>query len=199
MEVVSLRKFVILMTAIALVAFAAVALAASGKMKAMPGVYDPDKTKSVDASWQAKAGLPDAGNSNHGLVLVKSSPTPTNAAAGASLTGAEGEVVQSGASFGWDYKTGTYCGAGAPRMNLEATDGFHFLGGCANGTQSATPGATGWNRVRIDPTNPAQAFPVVAPGATIISVTLIQDEQGSALVDNILVNNNSPIQKPGNN
>ncbi len=195
-----MRRSVVIVVACTLaVGAVATALGASGKMKAMPGVFDPDKTKGVDAAWVAKAGLPDAGNSNHALVLEKSVPTPTNAAAGASVTGAEGETVVSGNSFGFDVKTGTYCGAGSTRFNLLASDGFHFMGGCANGTQSPNTPAPGWTRVRIDPTNPGQTFPVVTPGATIISVTLIQDEQGKAVLDNVLVNGNSLIGKPGNN
>ncbi len=53
-----------------------------------------------------------------------------------------------------------------------------------------------WFRVTFDLTNPAQAFPPVAPGATLVSVTLIQDEQGKSVLDNINVNGKR-IKKPG--
>jgi hypothetical protein len=166
----------------------------SGKVRAHPGTFDPDKTKSVSADWKPGTGLPDAGNSNHGLTLTKSSPTPTNAAAGASILGAEGAAADG--VFGFDYKNGGNCTGGSPRYNLEATDGFHFIGGCGNGT--ATPGpAPGWTTVRFDTQNPAQAFPVVAPGAKIVSLSIIADEQGSTIVDNLYINGPT-IEKPGN-
>jgi hypothetical protein len=194
-----MRRSLAVLAVASLTAFIVVAsaLAAGAKVKAMPGTYDPDKTGIVVAAWQAHAGLPDAGGSDHGLVLQKNGPTATNAAAGASIVGAEGQTVVPGPTFGWDYKNGGQCGAGSPRFNVQASDGFHFLGGCANSTQSAA--APGWTRVRIDPSNPAQAFPPIAAGATIQSVTLIVDEEGQVVVDNIVANGNAPIEKPGNN
>ena len=176
----------------------AAAVAAGSKMKADPVKYDPDKTGIIVAAWQAHTGLADAGGSDHELVLQKNGPTPTNAAAFAVITGAEGQTV-SGDPWGWDYKSSSYCGAGAPRFNVQASDGFHFLGGCTNSTQSPTPGAPGWTRVRIDPFNPTQAFPPIAAGATIQSVSIAFDEQGQGLIDNVVVNGGPKIQKPGNN
>ena len=41
----------------------------------------------------------------------------------------------------------------------------------------------------LDPSNPAQAFPVIAPGTTVKSIELIQDEQGTTHLDNISINN----------
>jgi hypothetical protein len=68
------------------------------------------------------------------------------------------------------------------------------VGGCGNGDTS--PGSeAGWTRVTFDPTT--DAFPAITPGATIVSVSLIQDEQGKALLDNIRVGANDPITKPG--
>ena len=184
--------------AIASLAITASASADSG-FQAKPFTYDPDKTGEITAAWIAGIGLPDAGNSNHGLLLQKNGLTADNAAGGASITGVKGIVLT---ELGFDYKNGGHCGAGAPRFNVQATDGFHFMGGCSN----ATPGpvAPGWTRVRIDPNNPAQAFPVMTPGATIISIALIFDEgtdtgpdfTGSVITDNIDVNG-TLIGKPG--
>ena len=113
-------------------------------------------------------------------------------AAGASIDGVEGQPAF--VTYGFDYKTGTYCGAGATRFNLVASDGSHFVGGCANG--DASPGSeSGWTRVTFDPTT--DAFPPITPGATIVSLSLIHDEQGQALLDNIRVGANDPITKPG--
>jgi len=155
----------------------------------------PGDTKHAVARWDNKVGeKDDNGNANFALRLEKNAPTTECTAAGASIDGAEGQPAD--VIYGFDYKVGTYCGAGAPRFNLVATDGFHFIGGCANGTLTPGPEA-GWNRVTFDATIPAQANPPVAPGATIISLSLIQDEQGQALLDNILVGANAPITKPG--
>ena len=191
------RLFGILAASLLLVlAAAASSLAADTKMKATPFTFDPNRTGDIVAAWQPHTGLPDAGNSDHGLVLQKNGPTTDNAAAGATVTGAEGQTANQ--LFGFDFKNGTYCSGGAPRFNVQASDGFHFLGGCGNGTQTPIPG-TNWTRVRIDPQNPGQAFPPISPTATIQSVEVIMDEQGQALIDNILVNGNPLIGKPGNN
>jgi hypothetical protein len=73
---------------------------------------------------------------------------------------------------------------------------FHFIGGCSDGT--ITPGIPdqGWSRVRFDPTNAAQAFPVVTPTETIKSLSVIFDEgvdtgpdfSGLSVIDNIDMN-----------
>jgi hypothetical protein len=191
------RSFAIVAAASLLaLAIVATAIAGASKMKADPVKYDPDRTGIIVAAWQAKAGLPDAGNSNHGLVLQKNGPTPTNAAAFAVVTGAEGQAITGGANWGWDYKNGSYCGAGAPRFNVQASDGFHFGGGCANG-DPVVGAPAGWTRVRFDTTT--DFFPPLTTGATIQSVDIAFDEQGQGLIDNIVVNGNNPIEKPGNN
>jgi len=109
--------------------------------------------------------------------------------------------------FGFDIRLDGYCGAGAPRFNLTATDGFHFIGGCSNGTVSAPfldRQGRQWVHVTFDPQNPGQAFPVVAPGAKIISLSIIVDEDtrgsaaGASVVDNVNVNG-ANVGKPGNN
>ena len=173
--------------------------AADDKFKARTGVFDPDKTGAVDARWVAKVGLADdRGNGNFALYLQKAAPTATNAAAGAIIDGVEGQPADG--VYGFDYRNDGQCGAGSPRYNLLATDGFHFIGGCANGTQvpSATPG---WTTTTFSATNPAQAFPVVTPGATIVSLTLIVDEgtdtgPGFIYTDNLNINGQY-ITKPG--
>lgn len=164
---------------------------------AKPGTYDPDNTGIVTAAWSNSIGLPDKGGSNFGLLLQKNGLTSANAASGAFIQGVEGITLT---VLGFDYKDGSHCGGGAPRFNVLATDGFHFIGGCGNATPVGAP-AVGWTRVTLDPYNPAQAFPVLTPGATILSITLILDEgtdqgTGSALLDNINVNG-TYIGKPG--
>ena len=147
------------------------------------------------AQWDSKAGeKDDRGNADQALRIEKNAPTTECTAAGADIDGAEGQSAF--VTYGFDFKDGSYCGAGAPRFNLEATDGFHFVGGCANGDTS--PGSeSGWTRVKFDPTT--DAFPAITPGAKIVSLSLIQDEQGKALLDNIRVGSNDPITKAGRN
>jgi hypothetical protein len=185
-----------LVIAIAVVAVAVVCgtatAAAAKKLKLTPGVFDPDNSGIVTAAWQANAGL-----EGHGLFLQKDGPTATFAAAGGDISGVEGITLT---ELGFDYRNDSHCTGGAPRFNVDASDGFHFMGGCGNGTQTVLN--ANWNRVRIDPYNPAQAFPVLTPGATINSITIILDEgtdsgPGFAYLDNIDVNG-TLIGKPGN-
>lgn len=172
---------------------------ADDKFKARPGVFDPDKTGAVEARWVGKVGeADDRGKGAFALYLQKAAPTAANSAAGAVIDGVEGQPADG--VYGFDYRADGQCGGGSPRYNLLATDGFHFIGGCANGTQapSATPG---WVTVTFQATNPAQAFPVVTPGATIISLTLIADEgtdtgPGYIYTDNLNINGQL-ITKPG--
>jgi hypothetical protein len=177
---------------------------ADDSIKAKPGVFDPDNTRSVAAAWVAGQGLPDAGNSDHALVLVKAAPTPTNAAAGADIDGVQG--TPAGFVFGLDIRADSYASGGSPRFNLQASDGFHFVGGATNGTVTRTftdARGTIWHRVEFHLQNAAQAFPTVDPAATIQSLSLIVDEDtrtsaaGAVVVDNINVNG-TYVGKPGN-
>jgi hypothetical protein len=99
--------------------------------------------------------------------------------------------------FGFDLKDGSPCDAGSPRFNLVTDmDTFHFVGGCANGLEDATPLGDGWTRYRFQLDDPTDAFPVVPPGSTIESLVIIVDEPGVYLIDNIRVND-SCAEKPG--
>ena len=182
-----MKKYLI--TTAMLTGFAALLLAANS-FKAMPGTYDPDRTGIISSAWVAGIGLPDAGNSNHGLYMAKDGPTPTNAAAYAVIDGVEGIKLT---ELGYDVKDGGHCSGGAPRFNVQASDGFHFVGACTNGTPTGSP-APGWTRFRF---SDAQAFPPISPAATISSITVLFDEEGSVVIDNIDVNG-TLIGKPGN-
>jgi len=186
---------------------------ADGPYKAKPfefvgaaGVCGPDAgIDTVTGAWVTHEGLPDAGKSDHGLLLEKLGPTANCASAGAVIDGVSGISLT---EIGYDIRNDSHCGAGAPRFNVSATDGFHFLGGCSNGTQTPNTPVAGWTRVRIDPTNPAQAFPPIAAGATIISIAILFDEgedtppnAGTAVIDNIQIKTPTGevlIGKPGN-
>ena len=154
----------------------------------------------VAADWEKGYGLPDKpekgrhhGEDNQALLLSKDGLTTDCSSAGAEIKGVKGITLT---ELGFDIRNGGHCGAGAPRFNVNATDGFHFLGGCANGTKTLNTPAPGWMRVRIDPTNAGQAFPPITPGATIKSIEIVFDEgvdtgpdfSGFAILDNIDIN-----------
>jgi len=178
----------------------------------------------VTAAWLRGMGLPDNGQPNTtlvdvatantpasrkdphtGLLLNKNGPSGDCSAAGARIRGVEGTKVGADFALGFDYRNGTHCGAGAPRFNVVSRLGkdetFHFVGGCGNAAPTAAPqDPTEWSRVRFLTANPAQAFPPIAPGSVIVSITLIHDEGtenagvedprgvGLSNVDNIFIN-----------
>lgn len=158
--------------------------------------FDPDRTGCPVANWDSRIGLPDnQGNTNFGLRLEKNCLTSVIASAGAVLNSVKGMIIQPGPSMGFDISNSSPCTGGSPRFNVQQADGsFHFVGGCANGTKVAI--APGWSRVTFDPYNPAQAFPPLVLGSPIVSITLIVDEEGKYVLDNIQLNGKY-AQKPG--
>ena len=192
------------------------------------GNGSPAGNNIVTSAWLRGMGLPDnlgpnvgtppppftdtRNDPHRGLLLSKNGPTADCSSAGARILGVGGMLVTATKPLvlGFDYRNGGHCGAGAPRFNVVARpmtgpDTFHFVGGCANGTQTTAPqDPTQWTRVRIDTSNPAQSFPVIPAGSRIRSITLIYDEGtdsssssltsqepsgvGLAVVDNIAVN-----------
>jgi hypothetical protein len=179
------------------------------------GTFDPKDTDLVAARWIDGIGCPtgqkittdgktttpftdpacptgDKGDrENAGLLLVKTGPTPNFAAAGADLKTVRGMKLT---ELGFDIRSGSHCGAGAPRFNVVTEDGVTHFVGCASG--AVTTSSPGWRRLRFDPANPAQAFPPIAPTSTVRSISIIFDEgqdtgpdfSGSAIIDNIDVN-----------
>lgn len=158
--------------------------------------FDPGHTGCPVAQWVNGAGLADSsGNTSFGLVLQKNCATTVNASAGAVGNSVKGTIVNQGANMGWDQSPTSPCGAGAPRFNVLQQDGtFHFVGGCSNATTTTI--TNGWLRVRIDPYNPAQAFPPLNPASGIADISIIVDEEGQYVVDNIMINQRC-AEKPG--
>jgi hypothetical protein len=189
-----MRRAIFALTVVVALAFAAPSFADSGKLKVNPFVFDPDGTGIIVSAWQAKAGLADAGGSNHGLVLQKNGLTATNAAAGATVTGAEGQNLT---EIGFDV-TG-HCGAGSPRFDVFDQDGNDHFFGCVYGVHTPIVGAPGWERVRQ---TGADAFPPMLATDTISAIYIIADEgtdqgTGQSVVDNVDVNG-TLVGKPGN-
>lgn len=81
-----------------------------------------------------------------GLLLAKTGPTSNAAAAGAHISGFKGTLTE----LGWDIRKpnntgddrGSHCGAGAPRWNVQTTDGdFYFIGCNSPAPTTQTDGA----------------------------------------------------------
>lgn len=183
------KKAAVVISTLALAATTLAGAANAASFTVSPWTYDPGNLcPGIISQWDYSVGNPAPS-----LHLTKPCPTATNAASGASLSGVTGITLT---ELNFDYLNGGHCGAGAPRFNVDASDGFHFMGGCANGTATASADPN-WTHVVIDPTNPAQAFPVLTPGATINSIDIVFDEgndalgqgtPGSVYLDNISVN-----------
>jgi hypothetical protein len=177
------------------------------KLQVRPGTYvgaandcgDPypaGTRRGVSAAWRTHMGLRDAGRSDHALVLTKRVATSDCSSAFARIRGVKGLPA---VTLGFDYREDSYCGAGSARFNVQASDGFHFVGGCSNGVP--VPAGTDrrghdWSRVTFDLSDPTVAYPPVAAGATLVWVTIMQDEQGRSILDDINVNGKF-IGKPG--
>jgi len=212
--------------------------------KVIPFEFDPFDTYLVRARWLRGIGCPtDAhvndgttqsdysdpacltGDSrddkNKGLLLVKTGPTANYAAAGAELKNVEGiELVE----LGYDIRKpglsandprGSHCGAGAPRFNVETTDGFWFIGCNSPPAVSSGGGASNaFLRLRWGPTVACPNGPMgYKDGVTLSCVTgevtslaIVFDEGsdtgpdqfGLAVLDNIDVNGTLVGKGPGN-
>ena len=190
---------------IAAVSLSAMAAQAQNiNLKVRAAEFDPEHVCDASAEWVKGIGL-FAPNDRfaYALLMHKLCTTATNAAAFGLISGVKGQLLIGPGALGFDFKNSNngataHCGAGAPRFQVSMSDGsFHFIGGCANGTQvSPSPNGTGWTQVRFDPQDPSQAFPVVPVNATIVGIALVFDEgfdsgfNGSAeiVLDNIVVN-----------
>jgi hypothetical protein len=136
---------------------------------------------------------------NDGLVLVKTGPTSNFAAAIAELKGVKGITLT---ELGYDIRkpgvgtghigefdlSGSHCGAGAPRFNIQTTTGFFFIG--CNSADMQIPG-DGWTRLRWGAS-------LATVTGTVKTIFIVFDEgqdasggpdsSGAAVLDNIDVN-----------
>jgi hypothetical protein len=133
----------------------------------VPGVYDPGNTGCVKATF-----------SNGVLHLEKNCATSINAAAGADITGLDGQPFTS-ASF--TLASTSQCQGGSPRFDIQTTTGFFFLG-CNNVipvgntyTFNAATIAAGGNQVPV-------------PTGNIVSISVLIDVEGTADLSDITVN-----------
>ena len=153
--------------ALSMLVFAAVAAAALA-----PGVYDP-----------ANTGCPKATFAKGVLHLEKNCATTVNAAAGADITGAEGQTFQS-ASF--TLASATQCQGGSPRFIIVTSTGFFPLG-CNNVAPVTNTNGTSTYTFTAD-TLKAAGQQVATPTGTIQFVSVLIDVQGKADLTKITLN-----------
>jgi hypothetical protein len=158
----------------------ALAFAVSASAALVPGVFDPGSTGCVEATFIKKTKT---------LHLEKNCPTPTNAAAGAEITGFSGETFQSAA---FTLKSATQCQGGSPRFNVVTTAGTFFLG-CNNVTPTINDNGTATYRFTAE-TLAAAGQQVPTPTGTIQFVSVLIDVQGTA--DLTKIRFNGKLQKP---
>ena len=161
------KIFVAAVAALSMLVFAAVCAAALD-----PGVYDPGNTGCVKATFAKKT-----------LHLEKNCATSVNAAAGAEITGANGQTFQS-AEF--TLKSATQCQGGSPRFVIVTSTGLFPLG-CNNVTPIANADGTATYRFTAE-TLAAAGQQVPTPTGTISFISVLIDVQGVADVTNIKFN-----------
>ncbi len=151
----------------------ALALAGSAAAALVPGVFDPGATKCPVATY-----------TNGVLHLAKNCPTPTNAAAGADITGFTGATFTS-ASF--TLASASQCNGGSPRFDVYTSVQAPFFLGCNNVTPVIN--ADGSATYTFDATTiAAGGGQVPFPTGTITSVDVLLDVQGSADLTKITFN-----------
>ena len=161
---------------IAVVAACSLAFAATAAATLVPGVYDPGTTGCVSATY------------SHGVLhLAKNCVSSTNAAAGADITGVEGQTFQS-ASF--TLKDASQCQGGSPRFDIVVGSTVYFLG-CNNVTPTMNPDGSATYTFTPEALT-AAGLPV--PTGAISAMDILIDIQGTADVSRIIVN--GKLQKP---
>jgi hypothetical protein len=162
---------------IAAIAAGALALTGTAAAALVPGIFDPGNTGCVVSTF-----------SNGVLHLEKNCPTSTNAAAGADITGLEGQTFTS-ASF--TLADPSQCQGGSPRFNVVTDQGLFFLG-CNNVTPTINADGSATYTFTAA-TIAAAGNQVPFPTGTIQSVEILIDVQGTADISNITVNGQSEV------
>ena len=166
-----------LITAAAVITTLAFASTAAATL--VPGVFDPHNTGCVTSTY-----------SNGVLHLAKNCATSTNAAAGATITGLDGQTFVS-ATF--TLANASQCQGGSPRFNVTSSNGTTYFLGCNNVTPTTNADGTvtyTFNAATIA----AAGNQVPFPAGTITGVQIVLDVQGSADLTRIFVN--GQLQQP---
>ncbi len=161
----------------------ALAFTVSASAALVPGVFDPDSTGCVEATFSKKTKT---------LHLEKNCATTTNASAGAEITGVSGQTFQS-ASF--TLKSATQCQGGSPRFNVVTATTTFFLG-CNNVTPTTNENGTATYRFTAE-TLAAAGQQVPTPTGTIQFVSVLIDVEGTADLTKIRFNGKLQKLAPG--
>jgi hypothetical protein len=165
----------------ATVAALALALAGTAAAALVPGTFDPGNAcPGISSTFSAGV-----------LHLSKPCPTPTNAAAGADITGANGQTFTS-ASF--TLASTSQCQGGSPRFDVVTSDGTFFLG-CNNVIPTINSDGTATYTFTAA-TLAAAGQQVPTPTGTISAVDILIDVQGSADISNITFNGVTEVPAP---
>jgi hypothetical protein len=199
---------------------------ASDAITVVPFEFDPGRTFLVRARWLRGTGCPTGAATdpaclgtgdvrNEGLLLVKTGPTSTNAAAGADIKGVKGIMLS---ELGYDIRKpvdptdprGSHCGAGAPRFNVQTTTAFYFVGCNSPPARVVLSSSVAWLRLRWD-TPCVMGFNAATGVAEcittpVVSIAIVFDEGtdtgpddiGLAVLDNIDINGTLVGRGPGN-
>ena len=157
----------------AIAAFTMLAFAAGASAALDPGVYDPAATGCVKATM----------TKSKTLHLEKNCPTATDAAAGAEITGVNGQTFESAA---FTLKSATQCQGGSPRFIIVTSTGFFPLG-CNNVTPTTNENGTSTYTFTAA-TLAAAGQQVPTPTGTISFVSVLIDVQGVADLTKISFN-----------
>lgn len=156
----------------------------------------------VTSEWQRGEGLKDS--KDRFALFLEKDVQENCAAAGATIQGVGGITLD---SLGFKLRDGSYCGAGAPRMNVTLENDQTFFFGCASGVDTSGTAAAAQKFTEDDFTvvsfDDADASPQMSgnvwPGfgtAEVKRISIIMDEGGSAYLDDIKVNE-TVIGRPG--
>lgn len=130
--------------------------------------------------------------SNGVLHLEKNCSTATNASAGASITGLNGQTFTS-ASF--TLASASQCQGGSPRFNIASSNGTTYFLGCNN--VIPTTNSDGTVTYAFDASTIAAAGNQVPfPSGTITGVDVLIDVQGTADLSHVTVNGTSEVPVP---
>jgi hypothetical protein len=168
---------------VAAAAVMALALAGTAAAALEPFTFDPGNA------------CPGVTSTFSGGVLHLSKPctTPTNASAGAEITGVNGQTFTS-ASF--TLASAAQCQGGSPRFNVFTTAGTTFFLGCNNVTPTMNADGTATYTFTAA-TLAAAGQQVPTPTGTISSAAVLIDVQGSADLSNITFNGVTEVPAVG--
>jgi hypothetical protein len=184
-----LRRMIAVATAaVVLIALPTFADAAPKKDKVHPDALSCDGPgrgggQNAQARWTNSA----VETGGHSVLLRKLAETTNCSAAEATIRGVEGLTVAELGDIG--FSVSGQCTGGSPRYNLDydtdgdgEADGTAFYG-CAN--HIVGPGAApGWSVVLVDAETADNGQ---VPGtATVLVLEVVQDEQGTSYVDNLV-------------